>query len=84
MDDQSIYHKFNVRRTDGKDDPGQKHDGCDYLIVDLNHDEQALAILDFAAYRYASTRPTYAESLRIKADVIRTRRAAANYHAGTE
>lgn len=35
---QGLYSKFIVRRTDGKDAPGEKHDGCEYFVLDLTHD----------------------------------------------
>lgn len=33
-----MYHKFNVARTDGSDQPGGKHYGCEYFVLDLTHD----------------------------------------------
>lgn len=33
-----LYEKFDVRRTDGTSEPGQKHDGCQYFVLDLTHD----------------------------------------------
>jgi hypothetical protein len=44
-----IYNKFVVLRTDGTSAPGQKHDGCYYFVLDLDHDPHARAAL--AAYR---------------------------------
>jgi hypothetical protein len=44
-----VYHKFNVTRTDGKSEPGQKHDGCQNFVLDLDHDPHARAAL--AAYK---------------------------------
>lgn len=37
-----------IKRADGTDEPGQKHHGCNYFVLDLDHDEHALAAL--AAY----------------------------------
>lgn len=51
-----IYHKFNVSRVDGTDQPGQKHDGCQYFVLDLTHDKHAPAAM--AAYA-ASCRENY-------------------------
>lgn len=34
-----LYRKFEVKRTNGTDGPGQKHDGCRYFVLDLDHDE---------------------------------------------
>ena len=51
MDDRSrgLYRKFNVTRTDGRSEPGAKHSGCDYLVLDLDHDPCARG----AAVKYA-------------------------------
>ena len=35
------YEKFVVYRTDGTSDPGEKHDGCEYFVLDLTHDQHA-------------------------------------------
>ena len=44
-----IYNKFTVTRNDGKGEPGQKHHGCSYFVLDLNHDPHAKpAILAYA------------------------------------
>lgn len=40
-----LYRKFIVTRTDGKSAPGQKHDGCDYFVLDLTHDPHAAPAL---------------------------------------
>lgn len=37
-----LYGKFRVERTDGKSAPGEKHDGCEYFVLDLTHDPFAL------------------------------------------
>ncbi len=37
-----LYGKFWVRRTDGRHVPGEKHDGCDYFVLDLTHDPHAI------------------------------------------
>jgi len=36
-----FFGKFSVKRTDGKDAPGEKHDGCQYFVLDLTHDVHA-------------------------------------------
>ncbi len=46
-----LYRKFDVHRTDGQSDPGQKHDACDYFVLDLTHDPFALPALK--AYKEA-------------------------------
>lgn len=36
-----LYRKFNVTRTDGSSEPGRKHHGCEYFVLDLTHDKHA-------------------------------------------
>lgn len=43
-----MYEKFRVERADGKSAPGEKHDGCEYFVLDVTHDPHALPAL--AAY----------------------------------
>jgi len=44
-----LYHKFIVRRVDGRDNKGEKHFGCKYFVLDLTHDKYAIpAILAYA------------------------------------
>lgn len=47
MGDKSLglYNKFTITRNDGKDAPGEKHDGCEYFVLDLTHDPSALVAL---------------------------------------
>ena len=42
---QGLIHKFFVYRVDGTDQPGGKHDGCQYFVLDLTHDPHALPAL---------------------------------------
>jgi hypothetical protein len=44
-DRRGIYAKFRVERTDGKSAPGEKHDGCEYFVLDRTHDRFAAAAL---------------------------------------
>lgn len=45
-----LYRKYNVTRTDGKGAAGEKHDGCDYFVLDLQCDPHAIpAIRAYAA-----------------------------------
>lgn len=43
--ERGLYRKFIVERVDGKSAPGQKHDGCEYFVLDLTHDKRALPAL---------------------------------------
>ena len=40
-----FYDKFRVERTDGKSAPNEKHEGCEYFVLDLAHDPFALPAL---------------------------------------
>jgi hypothetical protein len=60
-----LYQKYEVRRTDGSSEPGGKHEGCQYFVLDMDHDPYAVDALE--AYMKACY-PTYrrlAEHLRI-------------------
>jgi hypothetical protein len=46
-----VVEKFHVYRVDRRDNPGQKHHGCEYFVLDLTHDPFAMAAL--AAYAAA-------------------------------
>lgn len=61
--EQGLYRKFNVSRTNGSDGPGGKHDGCDYFVLDLSHDPHAYRALK--AYIESCRRefPTLADDL---------------------
>lgn len=41
-----LHEKFHVSRTDGKSAPGEKHYGCQYFVLDLDHDPHARAALN--------------------------------------
>ena len=43
--DGPIYDKFIVERTDGTSAPGQKHHGCRYFMLDIDHDPHAIPAL---------------------------------------
>lgn len=40
-----LYQKYDVRRTDGSSELGQKHYGCKYFVLDITHDPHALPAL---------------------------------------
>jgi hypothetical protein len=58
-----LYGKFIVRRTDGSDQPGGKHDQCRYFVLDLDHDKYALSALRAYARRCAKTHPMLSRDL---------------------
>jgi len=61
-----LYHKFNVTRTDGKDQPGGKHEHDEYFVLNLTTDKNAIPAL--AAYAESCTEkyPVLAADLRKK------------------
>lgn len=63
-----VYEKFRVERTDGKSAPGQKHDGCDYFVLDLTHDKFADAALRAYAEACRAEYPDLARDLLAKLD----------------
>jgi hypothetical protein len=59
-----LYRKFDVRRTDGTDAPGGKHEGCSYFVLDLTHDKYARAALEGYAAACGAEHPALAADLR--------------------
>jgi hypothetical protein len=59
-----VYHKFNVVRTDGKSDPGQKHHNCFYFVLDCDHDPHAKAALEAYARSCKHEYPTLASDVQ--------------------
>lgn len=44
-----IYQKFRIERVDGRHGPGEKHEGCEYFVLDVTHDPYAIpALLAYA------------------------------------
>lgn len=62
-EEQGIFRKFEVRRTDGRDAPGEKHHGCEYFVLDVTHDPYAKAALTAYAYACADSHPDLAHDL---------------------
>lgn len=61
---QGLYNKFDVRRTDGSSAPGGKHYGCRYFVIDLDHDAHAIAAMGAYAEACAITHPQLASDIR--------------------
>jgi hypothetical protein len=59
-----LYNKFTVKRTDGTDEPGGKHEGDEYFVLNLTTDKNAIPAL--AAYADACNEgyPALAQDLR--------------------
>jgi hypothetical protein len=69
-----LYPKYTVIRNDGRDKPGEMHEGCEYFVIDLTHDPLAVAPLE--AYAEKASEAGYhdlARDLRLKANEIKLR-----------
>jgi len=65
-----LFNKFTVTRNDGKDAPGEKHDGCEYFVLDLTHDPFAAAAISAYAHACREKYPALARDLCNKANRI--------------
>jgi hypothetical protein len=63
---QGLFRKFVVRRTDGSDEPGGKHDGCEYFVLDVTHDKHARAALAAYAASVEETHQQLAADMRVR------------------
>lgn len=61
-----LYNKFHVERADGKSEPGEKHHGCEYFVLDLACDPFALPALRTYANRCEEEYPQLAADIRAK------------------
>lgn len=62
-DKRGIYGKYTVTRNDGSDQPGGKHHGCHYFVLDLDHDEHAGDALLMYALSCAKTKPALSRDI---------------------
>lgn len=58
-----LFDKFDVARTDGRSARGEKHERCDYFVLDMSHDPYAAAAVRAYANACAETHPQLAEAL---------------------
>ena len=61
---QGVFRKFNVQRTDGSDQPGGKHHECEYFVLDVAHDQHAKPALEAYAVACATTHPQLSADMR--------------------
>ena len=66
-----LINKFTVRRTDGTDCVGLKHEGCDYFVLDLTHDPHALPALRAYTKSCADEYPSLALDLSEKVGMMK-------------
>jgi hypothetical protein len=68
-----LFGKFTVTRNDGRDLPGEKHEGCDYFVLDLTHDVYAIPALEAYITAIEFTLPKLAFDLSEKLNYLRRR-----------
>jgi hypothetical protein len=68
-----FYDKFIVKRTDGRDTAGEKHAGCAYFVLDLDHDPHAGPAILAYAQSCQESHPKLAADLRPIAALINLR-----------
>ena len=66
------YQKFSVARQDHMDQPGEKHHGCRYFVLDLTHDPHAVPALRAYAESCAVTRPVLSPDLYAEIKIMET------------
>ena len=65
-----LYGKFVVTRTDGQSEPGQKHEGCRYFVLDYDHDKHAHPALLAYAQSCEAEYPMLARDVRMIAKLM--------------
>lgn len=63
---QGLFRKFVVYRADGSSQPGGKHYGCEYFVLDIDHDPYAAAALRAYAVACAETHPQLSADLQAR------------------
>lgn len=62
-----LYNKYIVRRADGSFETVDKHEHCNYFVLDIRHDKHAAAALRAYADSCEVEFPALAADLRIQA-----------------
>ena len=73
MSDRGLCGKFIVERADGRDAVGEKHHGCTYFVLDLQHDKHMPPALRAYADSCEAEYPALARDLRHVADDFNSR-----------
>lgn len=60
---QGLFRKFDVFRVDHSDQPGGKHYGCRYYVLDLTHDQHAPTAMRAYAAVCRATHPQLADDI---------------------
>ena len=69
-----LYNKFIVNRMDGRDEIGKKHYGCEYFVLDLDHDPHAIAAIFAYADSCHADYPALSKDLYEKARKLNERK----------
>jgi len=78
-----LYEKFqNIERTDGRSEPGEKHHGCEYFVLDLHHDRHALPAIQAYADSCAAEYPKLAVDILRRAGELAQDRLDAQQKEG--
>ena len=72
-EEQGLFRKFEVRRTDGSDGPGGKHDGCRYFVLDMDCDPHAGPALKAYAESCCESHPKLSAELKLLAYSLPTK-----------
>ncbi len=72
IDQVGVKKKYQVKRLDGKDCRGGKHENCAYYVLDLNHDRYAVAALEAYANACRLDYPELAGDIDEWVDFMRT------------
>lgn len=67
---QGLFRKYIVTRTDGSDKPGGKHENCEYFVLDVGHDKHAPAALLAYAKSCKATHPELAADLLDRYELV--------------
>ena len=65
MEQEGLKRKYKVERLDGKDALGEKHHGCQYFVLDLDHDPHAIPALRAYAKSCQESHPQLSHDLRV-------------------
>ena len=68
--EKGLYNKFIVKRTDGTDCVGGKHEHCNYFVLDCSHDIHAKAAIIAYANSCKESLPILSKDLQILADLM--------------
>ena len=63
MTEKGLQQKYEIKRTDGSDNPGGEHEDCFLFVLDITHDPSAREAVEFYARTVQDTRPKLSADL---------------------